>query len=380
MITISNTEEALKQYYLDAFSWQLNANISPFFNAIEKTSKNITGRSALVSIARGTHAGVAAINEDDELPAPHKEGYFMFELELKNIYGTIELTDKIIRSSANSAGAVVNVLNAEMEGLIAGAKSNFARMLYGDGNGYLCSVVSKVDSNNIKVTNVKNYFEGMNVTISSSPNIQTRITSVDTEAGTIKVYDNLASVTLEGGEAIRITGAFGNELLGLGAIFDGSAIYGFSKSITYFNPLKRTCALDDLTEDDLLNVIDTLEETAEAKPTMILCSHKVRRKIASIVKTSRTFVNTTDIASGYSNIVINGVPVYADKYCPDDKIYFLNTDDFMLSQLCDWSWLEDDGGRILKQIPNKAAYRATLVKYAQLICRKPFGQGAIVLT
>ena len=40
--------------------------------------------------------------------------------------------------------------------------------------------------------------------------------------------------------------------------------------------------------------------------------------------------------------------------------------------------LEDEDGKILKQVPGKAAYSATLVKYAELICKKPCAQGVIV--
>ena len=58
-------------------------------------------------------------------------------------------------------------------------------------------------------------------------------------------------------------------------------------------------------------------------------------------------------------------------------MFLLNTDDFALYQLCDWEWLEDEDGKILKQSPGKAAYSATLVKYAELICKKPCGQAII---
>ena len=69
----------------------------------------------------------------------------------------------------------------------------------------------------------------------------------------------------------------------------------------------------------------------------------------------------------------------SDRFCPEDRIYFVNTDDFVLNQLCDWSWLEDEGGRVLKQVACKAAYSATLVKYAELVCKKPYAQGLIIL-
>lgn len=40
-------------------------------------------------------------------------------------------------------------------------------------------------------------------------------------------------------------------------------------------------------------------------------------------------------------------------------------------------WLEDEDGKILKQVAGKPAYCATLVKYAELICRKPCGQAML---
>lgn len=40
-------------------------------------------------------------------------------------------------------------------------------------------------------------------------------------------------------------------------------------------------------------------------------------------------------------------------------------------------WLEDESGKILKQTSGKAAYTATLVKYAELICKKPCGQAML---
>ena len=58
-------------------------------------------------------------------------------------------------------------------------------------------------------------------------------------------------------------------------------------------------------------------------------------------------------------------------------MYVLNTDEFALHQLCDWRWLEGDDGKVLKQTAGKPVYTATLVKYADLLCEKPIGQGVI---
>ena len=81
---------------------------------------------------------------------------------LKNLYGTIEISDKAIRASEVNAGAFVNLLNAEMEGLIKASNYNFGRMLFGDGSGKLASITAK-DSTFVVVDSVKNLIEGLKV-------------------------------------------------------------------------------------------------------------------------------------------------------------------------------------------------------------------------
>lgn len=381
MITITNADAALKDYYLDAVNAQLNGEVSPFFNAIEKTGENVFGKDVKLAIAKGGMAGVVAGSEDGELPAPRSNRYYGITLPLKNIYGTIEISDKALRASENSAGAFVNLLNAEMEGLVAGAKANFARMLYGDGNGQICTVTAKKSDYVLSVNSAKSYFKGLKVKVGSITPSGCEITAVDVAKKEITVSVSLKDEMVSGGEKVCLFGADGNEITGLGGIFDGSELYGHDKSTeSYFQPYIKRCALSALTESDIIDVIDTLEERADGKVNMLLCSYGVRKRIAELMSSSRRIVNTTDIAAGYSSIIVNDVPVYADKFCPDDRIYFVNTDDFALNQLCDWAWLEDEGGRILRQVAGKAAYSATLVKYAELVCKKPCGQGAIILT
>lgn len=382
MITLYNADAALKDYYLDVVNAQLNSEVSPFYNAITKTSSNVFGRDVKMAICKGGMSGVHAGSENGDLPAPRANRYYNVTLPLKNIYGTIEISDKAIRASADSSGAFVNLLNAEMEGLIADAKANFARMLYGDGNGFIGQVVRKVSSTVLEVDVIKSFYVNMQILIETLDTTKvTTITKVDKEAKTITVEDSLADLNITGGENIMINGVVNKEIIGLAGIFDDDWLYGFRKTVEpYFAPVVREIPEADLTEADIMNIIDELEEEADQKIDMILCSHKTRRKIVSLLDTSRRIVNTTDIAAGYSSIYVNDVPVYADKFCPDGRIYFLNTKDFVLNQLCDWTWLEDEGGRVLKQVAGKAAYSATLVKYAELVCKKPCGQGLIRLT
>ena len=381
MITIQNADAALKDYYLEAVSAQLNDNISPFFSAIEKNTDCVSGKDVKLAVVRGFSGNVIAGAEDGNLPDPYKNRYANITAPLKNIYGTIEISDKAMRASRESSGAFVNLINAEMEGLVSSAQHNFRRMLFGDGSGKLCKVVSKVSASVYTVDSAKEYFVGMQVDVYTPSNQigsgceGVYITAVDKAGNKVTFNKDIAEVIVNG--YVYVHGSKDSELTGLGAIFDSASLYGFTKKDDpYFAPYIAD-ADGELNEGILSDVLDYMEENKGSKINVILCSYKTRKKIASLADANRRVVNTIDVRTGYGTVSVNDVPVYADKYCPDDRIIFINSDDFALYQLCDWEWLEDEDGKILKQIPGKAAYSATLVKYAELICRKPCGQAML---
>ena len=170
--------------------------------------------------------------------------------------------------------------------------------------------------------------------------------------------------------------AYGNEITGFKALFGTGDIYGVTRSEeSLMQPV--TFTVTSLTEEVIMEKINYLEAFCNSRPNMLLCSYKTKAEISALLTGTRMQVNTAELSGGYSTILFDGIPVVADRYCPDGEIYLVNTDDFVLAQLCDWSWLEDEDGKILKQVPGKAAYSATLVKYAELICKKPCAQGLI---
>lgn len=381
MITIENADKALKDYYLNAVAAQLNDNISPFFTAIEKGTDNVYGKDVKVSVVRGSCGNIMAGAEDGDLPDPYANRYISVTAPLKNLFGTIEISDKAIRASRDSSGAFVSLVNAEMEGLVASAKQNFQRMLFGDGSGKLCKILSSSGGKTYKTDTVKDYFVGMHVDVYPdtagmiNDSFGLYVASVDKTASTVTFNREVLDPLVNG--IMYPHGSKDGELTGLGAIFDSDELYGYKKSQEpYFAPYKVDGA-NALTEDKLTDVIDYMEENFNSRINMIVCSYGTRKKIAALIADGRRVVNTLDARTGFGAVTVNDVPVYADKYCPEGRILFLNTEDFSLCQLCDWEWLEDEGGKILKQVPGKAAYGATLVKYAELICKKPCGQAML---
>ena len=383
-VTLTNADKALKSYYLDAISEQLNDNLSPFFSAIEKTTNNVYGKEVRKLSIFGINGGIGAGIEDGNLPEAKGNNYAEIVSTLKNLYGVIEISDKAIRASENNSGAFVNLLNAEMDGLIKSSKINFSRMLFGDGNGYVATVNS-FDGDYFMVDDTAGVLEGMVIDVRKpdgkivSELSKRTVKTVDRKESAVFISGDAVDAEVPEGSYLCIHGAYGNEITGLKEIFDTSSesLYGLDKyENSWLVPYVEE-EVSTLTVEKIQNVLDKVEEATGDQTNLIVCSWGVRRALQKLFATNRVVLDTMEVNGGYKTISYNGIPIVADRFCPKGSMYFLNTNDFTLHQLCDWQWLADDDGKVLKQVPGKPVYTATLVKYAELICSRPCGQAAL---
>lgn len=383
-VTMKTADVALKTAYLDVVSEYLDFGANPFLAKIKKTSDNVWGKEIKQLVNFGISGGVGAGTEDGELPTAYNSLFKEFVITLKNLYGTIEITDKAIRASENKSGAFTNLLNQELNSLMKSANVNFSRMLFGDGTGYLGSV-NHASGNMFTVDNIYNFIEGMVIQFASFDDELLlngkvfRIVKIDRNNNTVYVNSTFDTTQIIEGVKVVYANAKGNELTGLGAIFNRNidTVYGLSKS-TYEHLFPQVLnEAGNITENMIQAQIDKVEDACGGKINFILCSSGVKRALMNHLSTYKRNVETMDLAGGYKTMSFNGIPVVSDRFCPPGTMYLLNTDDFAIHQLCDWEWIEGEDGRILKQLENKPVYRATLVKYAELLCSRPWAQTAI---
>lgn len=386
MVTLSTADNALKEVYLGVVSNQLNTSINPLLAKINQTTSDVWGKEIRKLAPYGINGGIGAGTEDGELPSSAGNNYAQFVLTLKNLYGKLEISDKAIRASENSAGAFVNLLNNEMDGLIKASAFNFGRMLYGDGTGFLAEISANT-TNTTTVDSVTNLIEGMVVDIISSTGelgkTSLRIKSIDR---TNKIVTFTTSSLTESefvGYKLCVQGSYNNEITGLGAIFKSTgSIYGLNRaSYSWLTPYMKNIESDstksDISEVVMQRAIDELDEVSNSKVDFIVCSAGVKRNYQSYLASYRSNIDIMNLEGGYKAISYNGIPVVSDRFVPANTMYLLNTSEFNLHQLCDWKWLESEDGRVIKQTPGRPTYQATLVKYADIICNKPSGQAKI---
>ncbi len=386
MVTLTTAQDALKVVYLGVLTDQLNIKSNPLLAKINHTTNGVSGKEIRKLAPYGINGGIGAGTEEGSLPKAGGNKYVQFTTTLKNLYGTIEISDKAIRTSENSAGAFVNLLNAEMEGLIKASNFNLSRMLYGDGTGRLTNSISHTAGTNyFVVDNIKNFIEGQrvglynledNIYYSNAHSLV--VTKIDRATNTV-YFDKNFNTQLDTSKFVfTMQSSYGLEITGLGKIFDDSEmLYGLSRNdYDWLRPYQKN-EVGNLTDTVIQTAIDNLEDFAGSTVDFITCSSGVKRAYQEHLSTFKRNVDVMELSGGYKVISYNGIPLVSDRFVESDTMFLLNTKAFNMHQLCDWQWLENEDGRIIHQMSGKPTYSATLVKYADLICDHPGGQAKL---
>lgn len=387
MIDLTTASAALKNLYLGVLTEQLNTKINPLLSRIEQTSYDVYGKEVKKIVTDGINGGIGSGTETGALPVAAGNNYVELTVALKNFFGRIEISDKAILASQDSSGAVVNLLNAEMESLVKASRFNFGRMLFGNGSGKLAVVeeyAGNADTKKVKLDTVANLCAGMIVDIAVNGSVTSsskgkKVVSVD-YANKVITLNSGPSTAFAAGSVVYVQNSKNNELTGIGAIFDVEntpSLYGLTRADhAFLSPIVKS-AVGELEIADIQDAVDEVEMKSGASINYITSSYAVRKKYVALCTAHNANVDVMNLDGGYKALSFSGIPFVADRFCPEQSMYLLNTDNFRLHQLCDWRWLEGENGNVLKQSANSAVYTATLVKYADLLCDRPVGQAML---
>lgn len=382
MISLSTADNALKNVYLEVITDQLKNAVDPFFAKIEQTTQSVAGNEIKKMVPLGINGGIGAGTEIGALPTAKENSYATLTSKLKNLYGTIEISDKAIRASRDEAGAFLNLLNAEMENLIESSKFNFRRMLYSNGTGLLgTSEVFVPGEDYITLAEGAVGAVGMYVDVYNSnnepiPELQ-NVEIVDTDDKNCTI--TLSTIIPEKYEDetklyVYLSNSKGKEFIGLAGICDSSitSLYGINRlNVSYMTGGTTSLTSSQFTMPKFMQLIDDIRLNYDGNVDFITSSFSFRRKLQEKLKASAFNTDVMNLAGGSKTITFNGVPVVATRFCPENSAYLLDSTVFHLHQLCDWTWLSNNKGEVLHQRENYATHIATLVKYCDLICDRP---------
>lgn len=386
-VTMASADQILKIVYRELLANQLNIETDPLYNAIESSTEGVTGKEVRVAAPFGVNGGIGAGSEVGPLPKSNGNQYQQFVSTLKNLYGTLTISDKSIKATANNEGAFIALLESEIEGLKKTAKFNLSRMLYGDGVGIIATASGAATSQlTLPVDSYKYLIEGLTIDILSASThapitngSARRIVNVNRGATpSITIDTEGGNVTLAGTEIITVQQSYNMEIIGLKAIFKNSGfLYGVDRSANYWMVPYMQSSIGAISDVKIQTAIDYLDEVAGAKVNFLLCSSGVKRSYQAYMESTKRNVNSLNLTGGFTALSYNNQPLVSSKFAPVGTLKLLDTTKFTQYHMGDWDWLQGTMGAILTQVAGTPLWGATLVKYCELICKHPGGQAEL---
>ena len=408
--TTSTLDAALKEYYLPPAREQLN-NENMMLAQIERSTQHVEGRRAVLSLHVSRNTGIGARGEGEALPTAGSQGYAEQRVGLAYNYLRIKVSGQAMKATVNDSGSFVRALSSEMTQGVNDLRRDINRQIFGDGNNSVaqCASVStatvtlasdttpeqmnqitvgaKFDIGTVSNATAK----GDSLTVSSvdKANLQVVFTSNPTSGidGTHFLFREDAKKDADGSAADAADNAGTKELLGLQKIIgatgtslhnvDSSTYPSWSSTINSNGGTNRA-ATDTLFE----KVIDDIDIEAGKSPTLCVTTKGVRRNYAAQLKSMKRFNDGASLTlkGGFKALTIDcgdvSLPLVADRDCPINTAFLINTNLVVQHEMSDWEWADYDGA-ILRNTSGYDQFEAYMFKYHQLCTDQRNAHGKI---
>ncbi len=406
--TLATVDKILKEYYLGPVVEQLNNEVL-LLSRLEARSEDLVGKAAFVPLHTGRSTGIGAVGENVPLPAAGAQKYDRAEYDLKYLYGRIRVTGPSMAKTKNDAGAFLQTLRGELDGIRADLSKDLARQVYGNGDAVIAAGAASSSNGGAATSQVLtladwepilkgHLYVGMLVDIttysSGTPTIVasgaalTAVVQVGAANSTIAFTTSSLQI-LNGANVVRAgtvagqnrfaNGPRSNEIDGLQRIVDSVdatsstftsvAAKSVGKIDVFANEYwdnQRAAVGGDLTIMGIQKGLNLARQKA-ANPSILLTSLGVQREFYRLLQANQQFVQPgdTNYQAGFSTLMYAGMPVIADLDAPFGNLYILDESTLKVFSDQDWHFLDEDG-QTLRQVAGYDAFEAIMARYANL--------------
>jgi len=389
----------LKEYYQGPVVEQLNKEVL-LLSRLESKSEDLVGKRAYVPLQASRTTGIGARAENADLPAAGNYSYDKAVYDLKYLYGKASVSGPSMAKTKSEAGAFLQALKSELDGLALDLRKDLSRQIYGDGTGTIATIdgvpaanVVTLDSaeplakGQIYVGMLLDAFNGTTKQTTSGP---VEVTAVDIANVQITVDDdaeladtdvlvragvNVYAAAVDPTSGNPGTYALSDEVDGLKRIVSATAALGGidptasgkewwkAQSVAATNSgwSNPGASLDDIQQ--ALNKA----RIAGGYPTAIVTSLGVQRlfynSLTDVVRYNDPGSLTYE--AGFKTLMYNGMPLIADIDAPWGQMYILDESTLKVYSDQDFHFLDADG-QTLRQEGNKDAFSAYMVRYMNM--------------
>jgi len=392
--TLSTLSDILKEYYLGPVAEQLNNEVL-LLSRLEPRSEDLVGRYAYVPLHVGRSGGIGARAESATLPASGNQPYKHARYDLKYLYGRVQVTGPSMAKTKNEAGAFLQALKGELDGIRNDLTKDLARQVYGDGTAKVAQCGTSTSTTTIKLATAGTLtgkeairkgqlYPGMRIDIGTAADVDTVaanrvIVSVDYANDEIvisgaNVTTSSSNLIYRAGAGIdgadTATGSRSNEVDGLKRIVSTAATafgnlapstepYWDNQRINVNGALAT--GLEDLQRG--LNLI----RLQGGVPSAMVTTLGIQREIYMQLEDKVQYVDPESLKfdAGFKVLQYAGMPIVADIDAPYGNLYMLSEGDMKVFSDQDWHFLDADG-QTLRQVSNLDAFEAIMTRYINL--------------
>jgi len=408
-LNIAAASEILKVRYIGTIREQLN-NATVLLAKIGRQDQMVSGKDFTVPLhtGRNTSAGTG-LSDGGTLPTAGQQTYQTTIVPNKYLYGSIQVTGPTIAATRDNAGAFVEALNSEVDGLMRDFKRDMNRQLNGNGTGWLAFLSASIDtavgsSVSSRVDDgIGNPFVHLPTTALSVDVLDaTTATTQGTFSVTLGAADSTSyaitsssvTVAISGsgdGDMLIRAGSMGLEMMGIEGIIDDGNPHpsvnatGLQGLAVASHPYWKAQVVGSysspaaLAFEDLQQVIDQIATTSDYSESdigFIFSNYACRRAYYKLCIAERRHVNTMELDGGFKAVDFNGIGWVVDSQAKRESIFFIVPDTMKIFRTSDFDWMDKDGS-YLSRVANKDAYEAVLFHYGNLACLSRNGNGIL---
>jgi len=349
-----------------------------------KKRYDFTGKQRFVATPLSFSGGVGS----GSLPVSNAGNYEGASITSKRVYATCQIERESIKASANNAGAFVQATKETVKKTVESYLRNSSRILFGDslgklgqgdgagtnvagtgatGTPYVIEIPSaEWKSANWEEKDFVNIITGAAADGSGGAAETTNLEIVAVVEATrlvslVGTSVRLAALTgvgpLAATDVVAMQGSYENDPQGLKNILDATtgSLYGISVQRRW-----QATQVDALgagvTVDRMNNVMLEVERKFGKAPNVIVTGYEQFRNILALLEDQKVYNLPNKHIKGHMSFqgvefmsTRGPIGIFVDRFCEDDRIYFLNDNFIECHHRPDFGWFDDDGTVFLRE-------------------------------
>lgn len=357
---------ALFKIHYDKLSMNVYNSANVLLGRVKK-SYDFVGKQKNITIPQSFSGGVGS----GTLPKSNTAKYSEAVILAKKVYARVDIDRETIKAAMKDEGSYVRATKEVVEKGVESYMRNMSRILFNDGSGKLADIASVDGGTGTEA-------DPFIVTLAADTkeaNIEERdLINVDNETDTLELleYDpdtkqlqlcgTSAALTAATATEIYMQGSRDNDPQGLKGVLDATtgSLYGIPVARRW-KATQEDAAAANISTDLMNSVMLKIEKKTGKVPNLIITSYAQFQKLLALHEDHKRYPipNRAGVKdkngevlsfSGVQFMSTSGpVPVVAERFCEDDRVYFLNDNFIHIYHRPDFGWFDDDGTVFLRK-------------------------------